>query len=135
VTLEFSDAVIANRLKAMTDAIDSASTAGYLNIYDGTRPSAKGDAVTTQVKLAAIRFAKPSAGPVSGTTLTLQMGSPVLALKTGVASWARITNGDGVFVADLDIGPEESGADVEMRDAQLYEGGEVSAAVASLVEA
>jgi len=133
MTLAFSTAVLQDRLQALTRAIDAGSAAGFLNLYDGTRPST-GGAVTTQVKLAALRFADPSAGSISGLTLTLLLGAPVLALKSGIATWARITDSDGNFVADMDVGATGSNKEVELTATQVYEGGEVSAAVASLVE-
>ncbi|MDW3682927.1 hypothetical protein RA280_14455 [Cupriavidus sp. CV2] len=130
--------MIQDRLQALTRAIDAGSGPGVLNIYDGTRPATKGAAVTTQNKLAALPFAKPSAGSISGTTLTLLVSAAAqLALKTGVAAWARITDSAGTFVADMDVGagkevvPLVSGSP----SSQLYEGGEVSVSVASLVEA
>ncbi len=139
MTLALSPAVIADRLKALTRAIDGGGAAGTLNIYDGTRPGT-GAAITTQNKLAALPFAYPSAGTISGTTLPLLIGASQLALKTGTAAWARITASDGAFVADMDVGVSGSGKEVELAaggtpTVQLYEGGDVSASVASLVEA
>lgn len=139
MTLAFSTTVIADRLKAMTRAIDGGGAAGVLSIYDGTRP-ATGAAITSQVKLAALPFAYPSAGTISGSTLPILIGASQLALKTGVAAWGRITASDGTFVADLDVGASGSGKEVELAagttpTTQLYEGGDISASVASLVEA
>ncbi|WP_454752061.1 hypothetical protein [Cupriavidus necator] len=137
MTLSLSTAVIADRLQALTRAIDGGSGPGVLNIYDGTRP-ATGEAVTTQNKLVAYPFADPSAGSISGTTLTLLIsGAAQLALKTGIASWARIVDSAGTFVADMDVGVgKEVVPLVEgVPNSQLYEGGEVSVSVATLVEA
>ncbi|MFJ1255966.1 hypothetical protein [Cupriavidus sp. CuC1] len=140
MTLALSTAVIADRLKALTRAIDGGGAAGVLNIYDGTRPATAGAAVTTQIKLAALPFAYPLAGTISGATLPILIGASQLALKTGVAAWGRIVASDGTFVADLDVGASGSGKEVELAagstpTTQLYEGGDVSASVASLIEA
>ncbi|WP_316150046.1 hypothetical protein [Cupriavidus sp. BIC8F] len=137
MTLALSTTVIQDRLKALTRAIDGGGAAGTLNIYSGTRPANSGDAITSQVKLAALPFAYPSAGTISGTTLPLLIGASQLALKTGTASWARITASDGTWIADMDVGV---GTEVALSaggtpTTQLYEGGDVSASVASLVEA
>ncbi len=133
MTLAFSTTVIQARLHALTNAIDGGGAAGLLNLYDGTRP-ATGAAITTQNKLCAALFALPSAGSISGGTLTLAMGASVLALMTGVAAWGRITDSTGAFVADLDVGATGSGKEVELSATQLYAGGEVAISVASLVE-
>lgn len=140
MTLAFSTAVIQDRLKALTRAIDGGGAAGVLNIYDGTRP-ATGAAITTQNKLAALPFSFPSAGSVSGSTLNLAMPSAsTLALKTGIASWARIVDSAGTFVADMDVSASGGSGEVQLAAAstptvQLYEGGEVSASLPTLVEA
>ncbi|MGO4151430.1 hypothetical protein [Cupriavidus sp. YAF13] len=139
MTLAFSTTVIADRLKALTRAIDGGGAAGVLNIYDGTRP-ATGAAITSQNKLAALPFAYPSAGTISGTTLPLLLGASQLALKTGTAAWGRIVASDGTFVADLDVTASGGTGEVQLAAAgtptvQLYEGGDISASVASLVEA
>lgn len=139
MTLALSTAVKNARLHALTDAIDGGSGAGKLLIYDGTRP-ATGGAITTHNLLVTQLFADPSAGSISGTTLTLALGASVLASHTGVASWARITDSAGTFVADMDVGASGSGKEVELASGgtpttQLYEGGVVSISVATLVEA
>lgn len=139
MTLALSTAVINDRLQALTRAIDAGSGAGKLLIYDGTRP-ATGAAITTQQLLVTQPFADPSAGSISGNTLTLALGASVLASHTGNASWARITDSAGTFVADMDAGASGSGKEVELNadgtpTTQLYEGGVVSISVATLVEA
>ncbi|WP_051975372.1 hypothetical protein [Cupriavidus necator] len=134
MTLALSTTVIANRLKALTTAIDGGGAAGVLNIYSGTRPDT-GAAVTTQVKLAALPFAYPSAGTISGMTLPILVGASQLALKTGNATWGRIVASDGTFVADMDVGAEVVLTSNGQPTTQLYEGGDVSMSVGSLVEA
>jgi hypothetical protein len=131
--------VIADRLKALTRAIDGGGAAGVLNIYDGTRPGT-GGAITTQNKLAALPFAYPSAGVITDTTLPILIGASQLALKTGTASWGRIVDSTGVFVADLDVAASGGSGEVQLAAAgvptdQLYEGGDISASVGSLIEA
>ncbi|QRQ86243.1 hypothetical protein [Cupriavidus oxalaticus] len=139
MTLAFSTTVINDRLQALTRAIDGGSGPGLLKIYDGTRP-ATGAAVTTQQLLAMQPFNDPSAGSISGTTLNLSIGASVLASKTGNASWARITDSAGTFVADLDVSASGGSGELQLSaggtpTTQLYEGGVFSISVATLVEA
>ncbi|MGH8436112.1 MAG: hypothetical protein ACRERX_16915 [Pseudomonas sp.] len=139
MTLALSTAVINDRLQALTRAIDAGAGVGRLLIYDGTRPTT-GAAITTQNLLVTQLFADPSAGSISGTTLTLTLGGSALASRTGNASWARITDSAGTFVADMDAGASGSGKEVELSadgtpTTQLYEGGVVAISLATLVEA
>jgi hypothetical protein len=141
VTLALSTAVKNARLHALTDAIDGGPAAGKLLIYDGTRP-ATGAAITDQNLLVTQLFADPSAGSISGTTLTLAIGASVLASRTGQAKWARITASDGTFVADMDVVQTNGGPGEVLlttssagQTTQVYEGGVAAVSVATLVEA
>ncbi|WP_354684452.1 hypothetical protein [Cupriavidus necator] len=141
MTLALADNVIQDRLQALTRAIDAGAGAGLLKIYDGTRPTTKGAAITTQQLLVTQPFADPSAGSISGTTLTLALGASVLGSKTGQAKWARIVDSAGTFVADMDV-VQTSGGPGEVlltttsgQTTQIYEGGVVAVSVATLVEA
>ena len=139
----YSTAVIQDRLQALTRAIDKGSAAGKLLILDGTRPSTKGAAITDQNVLATQLFAKPSAGSVSGNTLTLAIGASVLASKTGKATWARIVDSDGTFVADLGVSKSGGSGALQLSTSesppvptdQLYEGGVFTLSLGTLVEA
>jgi len=119
------------RLQALADAINAGSGPGVLNIYDGTRPAA-GAAITTQTKLASLAFADPCESDISTGVLTFGTIADVMALADGVASWARITDSDAVFVADADVG--ETSADIIISQAQIYSGGQVSVTAASITE-
>lgn len=139
MALAFSPTVIQNRLKALTNALDAGGSAGKVLLFDGTRPSQAGGAVTTQRLLASQPLAYPSAGGITGLTLTIQWGAPVLGSASGLATWARFTDSNGNFVADMDAGPKGSGVEIEL-DAdiepknQIYEGGVVSPIALVLIE-
>jgi len=129
--IALADALKNARLQALADAIDAGSGPGVLNIYDGTRPAA-GAAVTTQTQLASLAFAAPCAADISAGVLTFDAIADVMALADGAASWARITDAAGAFVADADVG--ETGADIIISQAQIYSGGQVSVTAASITE-
>ena len=119
------------RLQALADAINAGSGPGVLNIYDGTRPAA-GATITSQTLLASLEFADPCESDISAGVLTFDTIADVMALADGVASWARITDSDGGFVADADVG--ETAADIIINQAQIYGGGQVSVTAASITE-
>ncbi len=120
--IAYSSAVIADRLQALTRAIDAAGTPGALRIYGGTAPARAGAAITDQPLLAAIAFGYPSSAGVAGTALYLAIAQTTPVQATGAPTWARIVDGQGRFVADLDVG---AGAAVQIGAAKLYEGGDL----------
>ena len=93
---------------ALVDLFDAAAgspNAGYIRIYDGTQPANGGDAISTQVLLAELRFADPAFGAgVAGVATANAIIGDTGANATGTASWARLLDGDGNFVADVDVG-------------------------------
>jgi len=141
MTLNFAQAVVADRLQALSRALDADSTPAKINIYTGPRP-APGAAVTNQTLLASTSFQKPSSGGVSNNVLTLNyVGGPVLAVGTGVAVWARFVSGAGIYVADMDVSLQKNldgtagVGEVQLDNTQVYAGGAVTiTGVASLTE-
>ena len=110
-------------LTAVKDAIDAGAGPGVLSIYTGPQPD-PGAAVTTQTLLAALACADPC-GTVAGSTLTLTINDDQAADDTGTAVWARITDSDGNWVADMDVGNEASGAALKLNTVQIVAGGTV----------
>lgn len=107
--LALSTTVRNNMLNDITTAIGSA---GKLRIYDGARPATGGAATTLLAELALANPAGPSA---SGGVLTLTV--PVTdssANATGTATWARIVDGSGTFLADMTVTASGGGGDVEL---------------------
>lgn len=130
--IEFSDAVISDRLQALTRALDAGTAGGTLNLYKGTRP-ARGTSAGDNL-LATFTFADPSLNNVTGNALTLNTPPAATCVGTGIAIWARMLGGDGTFIADMDIGLDGSGKEVIIDQLQLYTGGEVTATVGTLTE-
>jgi hypothetical protein len=91
-------------LTALMNDIDSAATAGKVNIYSGTRPAVGGDAITTQVLLATLVFSKPCGTVANGTLTFSAINQDAGADATGTAAWGRILDGSNNFVADVDAG-------------------------------
>ncbi|MFM5189252.1 hypothetical protein ACET9E_14280 [Aeromonas caviae] len=118
----YADALRTSRAQLLASAIDQGSAGpATLNIYTGTRP-APGAAITSQVLLVTLQFTHPCAQSVSGGVLTLKPLAEQMVIANGVQAWGRIANRDGGFVADLDVGPPESGADIEIPASELFTG-------------
>lgn len=135
---DFSLAVISDRLQALTRAMDAhPSQPARLLIYTAPVPSAGQPPDTAQL-LAELVFPKPSLNNVTAKTLNLLNPATTLVSMTGEPAWARIENGAGQYVADLDVGVAGSGAAVILDNGSntlmLYAGGELSVTLAKLQE-
>ncbi|HHB1156314.1 TPA: hypothetical protein ACOA1Y_003482 [Vibrio cholerae] len=132
--LVFSDALRTSRAQLLATAIDEGSAgAATLTIYTGTRP-APGAALTGQVLLVALQFPHPCAQSVTGGVLALKPLAEQMATASGTHTWGRIVNRDGAFVADLDVGPPGSGADIEIPASELFTGAMVRINSATITE-
>lgn len=112
------------RLNEVRDDIDGGSAAGYLRIYNGTRPAAGG---ATTTLLAELRFSDPSFGNASNGTLTANsITSDSSANASGTATWFRATDSNGNFVIDGDVGATGSDSDLELNTTTITAGQFVS---------
>lgn len=118
-------------MTAIKDAIDGGSGAGTLKIYDGTRPATGGTATTL---LGTLTFSDPC-GTVSSGVLTFSaITADSSADATGTATWARIADSAGTFVADISVGISGSGAELILNTTSIVAGGPISVSSATLTE-
>jgi hypothetical protein len=121
----------ANLIKA---AIDADVNPGELKIYADTRP-ATGGALTGQVLLGTCTFSQPCAPDASGGVLTFSaVTDDDAADASGTATWARIVDGAGAFVMDIDVGLTGSGADFIMNTVTIVAGGPIRVASGTITE-
>lgn len=81
------------------DALAVLANSGYLRIYDGIQPANADTAVTTQTKLAELRFGSPAfMTSVSGLIEAYPVTADVSADATGTATWFRALESDGTTV-------------------------------------
>ena len=102
--------------------IDAGAGAGLLRVYDGTRPATGGAATTL---LAELTFTDPAAGSASGGALTFSaITADASANATGTATWCRMVDSTGAFIADGSAGT--SGTDYILNTASITLGVQVS---------
>jgi len=118
-----------NRLNQIKTAIDAGGAAGFLRIYDGTRPATGGTATNL---LAQLTLSYPSAPAASAGALTFSAITSANASATGTATWGRIVDSTGAFVADCSIGT--SAADYILNTTSITSGVQVSCTSAVLTE-
>jgi hypothetical protein len=118
MALAYADALQTARLAEIATAIDFATGAGKIKIYDGAQP-AKGGTATTL--LAELTFQTACTDTNTGGVLTFDtINSDTSANATGTATWFRITDGDDAFVMDGTVGT--SGADLNLNSTSIDAG-------------
>ena len=103
---KFSDTFVSAMLANGMTQLDN----GFCDIYDGAKPADPSVIITTQVRLARLRFAAPASPyPSLGITTTVALTSDVDTVA-GTATWCRLSNAslaamvDGtVATADADL--------------------------------
>lgn len=98
--------------------VNTASSGGKLALYDGTKP-APGGATTT--KLAEFNLSTP-AGAVSGGVLTFTDPANTTVIADGQATWARITNSGGSWVADFTVSQVGGTGEIRLTEDNLTTG-------------
>jgi len=129
--LGLNDDIRNAQLQLIVDAIDADSNPGYMEMYDGDQP-ATGAAVTDQTLLGVLTFSQPCgvvvAGEIEFDTITGEDG----ALDSGTITWARVYDGAGNFVMDMDVGTEGQGKAITMNTTAVTQGAPISLAGGTL---
>lgn len=132
--IQYSTAVRNARIAAIGDAIDAGTgPAASLVIYTDPRPASVETTVTTQVAIVTLEFPVPAASVGDGI-LTLAPLTETMTTANGTPAWARIFDRDGAAVADLDVGPPGSDADIILPADKIYRGATVAIMGATITE-
>jgi len=93
-------------LQALADMVDAAERPGMINIFGGGQPGSADESPGDRPLLAKLTFAKPAFGRPAGGVIGARATAESEALAAGKPTWARISDGDGNAVVDLDVGEE-----------------------------
>ena len=118
ITVEHNEA----RLAGTLTFLDAGSNPARLRIYGGTRPETPATTPTSAM-LVEIRLTKP-AGTILNGLLTLTQQEDGLITASGIATWARLVNGDDITALDLDCSGTDGNGDVKLASTTLYLGGD-----------
>ena len=110
ITVEHNEARLAGTLAFL----DAGTNPARLRIYGGTRPATPATTPSSAM-LVEIRLTKP-AGTIAGGLLTLTQQEDGLITATGIATWARLVNGNEVNALDLDCSGTDGSGDVKLRE-------------------
>jgi len=109
------------RLGGTLAYLDTGTGNAAVRIYGGTRPATPAD-VPTSAMLVQVGLTKP-AGSVAAGVLTLTQLEDGLIAETGIATWARVVNGNGDTAFDCDCGEGAGAWELTLAQTQLYAGG------------
>lgn len=112
----------AARLAGTLAFLDAGPAPARLRIYGGTRPASP-SATPTSEMLVEIALTQP-AGTIAGGLLTLTQQEDGLITASGVATWARLVNGEEVTALDMDCSDPAGAGDVKLASTSLYLGGD-----------
>lgn len=113
-------------LNALRDLIDAGAGAGTIKVYTAPKPS-NGAAITSQTLLAELAFSDPCAPNAAGGVLTFDpITGDASANASGVATWARIADSAGNFVADLDVSDNAGAGELKLTTTTITIGGTVN---------
>ena len=116
------------RLQVLADLIDN-SGGGTLTLYTAPQPATPDDTLNDQQALVAIPCTAPFASSISDGQMALTPLVETMATTGGTPIWARLTNADGVVLADLTIG-----TDITLGSDQIYPGVMVRVSAAGIAE-
>ena len=123
MSISYAQAVIDDRLKALTRALDAGGAGGKVLLYGVNRPVAGS---TATGPLATFTLPWPCLDGVSGKTLTIKAPAPAMVQASGEATWVRMTDSAGNWVLDCDAAGIVAGT--------LQAGGELTLAALTLTE-
>lgn len=115
MTLKIADTIRTNMVTQIINGIDADVGGGLLRIYDGTQP-AKGGTATNL--LAELTFSATSTSGITGGVATFAaITQDSSADATGTATWFRMSDASGDFVADGTAGT--TGTDLILTTASI----------------
>ncbi|QPF74187.1 hypothetical protein G8A07_15535 [Roseateles sp. DAIF2] len=113
------------RLQGSLNYLMQGASPARIRIYDGSGSPARPAAITdapTGMLLATIVLKGPP-GEVVGNKLVLALPDDALVMANGTARWARVINGNGATVMDLDVSDAAGAGELKMTTTSLLAGG------------
>jgi len=121
MTVAITAAHHAARLAGTLSFLDSGPQRARLRVYGGARPASPEDPPASDM-LVEIALTQP-AGALVGNQLALTQQEDGLIVATGVATWARLVNGNNQTAMDMDCSDASGNGDVRLSSTTLYLGG------------
>lgn len=94
------------QLQALANFLDQGSSNATFVFYDDEKPTDVTAAANNSARLVTLTLPKPSTKQVHADSVELNQTDAATVIKSGIAVWARLFNGDGKAVADFAIGSD-----------------------------
>jgi len=125
MTIGLDTTIRTGRLQTVLDAVDFEGDeydSAHLLIYSGDRP-VTGGAVDEYENDLLVDFSLSfPCGTIINNVLTFGVVASVLGLLYGFASWARLIDSNGVFVADLSVTDTNGVGDIKISSLEIFVG-------------
>lgn len=109
------------RMESTRAFLDRGTQPARVRIYGGVRPAQPADTPPSGM-LVEVRLTRPC-GNVVGGQLVLTAMENALITASGLATWARLVNGEDVTAMDLDCSDLAGDGEIRFEQTQLYAGG------------
>ena len=117
--IRFATTLAQALLELIDDGIDGGGSAGVIKFYDGTQPTAGGDAITTQTLLGTVTFSLPSKGSITGNKMTFDAITKDTGSTGGTVSWARIEDSAASTQFDCDVTATGGGGAIQLNSVSV----------------
>lgn len=94
------------QLQALAEYMDRGSNFATFVFYSDTKPSSLNTPPDNNAKLVTLTLPKPSFKKMNLDSVELHQSDAGIVTSAGVATWARLFNGEGVAVADFEVGTD-----------------------------
>jgi hypothetical protein len=101
---KYNPAILNATGNKVVELADAGAGPAVLTIYNGTQPATGGGAPTGCTALAVFQLGDPMAPAAVNGIVTVNAIPAVLPAAIGTATWARLTDSDGTWVADHTAG-------------------------------
>lgn len=108
-------------LTAFSAYIDQGSANATLIFYSDSKPSSIDTAADASKALVTLTLPKPSLKQTNTDSINLQPTDTALVTTAGIATWARLYNGNGLAIMDFTVG-----SDITLLNNNLAEGSAVN---------
>ena len=109
------------QLVGLANFIDEGSNNATFIFYSDNKPNDVSASTNDSAKLITLTFPKPCIKQTNDDSIDLKATDTAIATKAGTAKWARLFNGNGIAVADFEVG-----TDITLANPDLAEGGTLS---------
>lgn len=134
MTMGFATSLRTSRAAQIRLALDAGAGAGVIKFYNGSRPATGGTATTL---LATCTMSDPCGTETNGvlTLSAIANGTGTAGAGAGTpATWARLEDSTGAFVADASVSATGGGGDIQLNSTTIATGQTVSVTSAVITE-